>query len=101
MRRRETGGSARNVAGGGGQGFDGDRGARFGGTLPEVFDSGDNAFISLKLSGGAASGYDRGSQGHFDVVVKDGLVQVYDHAEAAWFAYDMQDPDAAHGYHRG
>ncbi|PNU02985.1 hypothetical protein [Novosphingobium guangzhouense] len=86
------------------QGRDGDRGARFGGTLPEIFDATDKAFISLEIEGEgdarSARGYDRGSSTFFTAQVRDGVVQVYDHTANAWFAYDVQDPDAASSYLR-
>ncbi len=87
------------------QGFDGDRAARFGGTLPELYDEGDKAFVSLEIEGdkafvsleidGAkAQGYDRGSSSSYAVQVAAGLVQLYDHGLSAWFAFDVQDTDA-------
>ncbi|MFC3213965.1 MULTISPECIES: hypothetical protein [Novosphingobium] len=82
------------------QGIDGDRGAKFGGTLPEIFDAVDKAFISLEEDGQGVRGYDRGSATFYTARVADGLVQVYDHGADAWFAYDVQDPDAVSGYHR-
>ncbi|MBU6267750.1 MAG: hypothetical protein KGN34_09430 [Sphingomonadales bacterium] len=82
------------------QGYDGDRAARFGGTLPEVHDEGDRAFVAFEVSGSKVTGFDRGSSTHFEAVVADGMVQVYDHAEQAWFAYDLQDGQAGQGYYR-
>lgn len=35
------------------------------------------------------SGYDRGSSSHFTAEVGERVVQLYDHAEGAWFAYDV------------
>lgn len=83
------------------QGFDGDRAAKFGGTLPEIYDEGDKSFISFEIEGAKVQGYDRGSQCAFSANVSDGLVQVYDSSAGAWFAYDVQDPDSAQSYHRG
>ncbi|WP_185997991.1 hypothetical protein [Novosphingobium lindaniclasticum] len=83
------------------QGFDGDRGAKFGGTLPEIRDAADGAFISFEVEGAKVRGFDRGSSQFYEAQVADGLVQVYDHGSAAWFAYDVQDADAAQSYHRG
>lgn len=82
------------------QGVDGDRPAKFGGTLPEIFDAGDKTYISFALDGAKAKGYDRGSSSFYDAQVTDGLVQVYDHGADAWFAYDIQDADAPQSYHR-
>jgi len=72
------------------QGYDGDRNARFGGTLPEIRDATSGAQVHMAIQGATASGYDRGSSGHFTVEVAERVVQLYDHVEAAWFAYDVQ-----------
>lgn len=72
------------------QGFDGDREAKFGGTLPELYDGGDEAFFSLAIDGVTAQGYDRSSSSHYSLNVTDRLVQLYDHELAAWFAFSIQ-----------
>jgi hypothetical protein len=72
------------------QGFDGDRSARFGGTLPELYDAGDKAFISLEIDGMTARGYDRSSSSPYSITVTDQLVQTYDHSQSTWFAFDIQ-----------
>jgi hypothetical protein len=72
------------------QGADGDRSVRFGGTLPEIFDAGDNIFVSLQVEGSKARAYDRGSQEHCAVEVAGTVVNVYDYAAAAWFAFEPQ-----------
>lgn len=82
------------------RGFDGERGVRFGGRLPELYDAGDEAYVTIQIDGTKASGHDRGTASGYSAEVKDGLVQLYDHAASAWFAYDIQDPDAAQNYHR-
>lgn len=82
------------------QGFDGDRGAKFSGTLPELYDAGDRTFVAFELDGTKVRGYDRGSSTAYEAQVTDGLVQVYDHGQSAWFAYDVQDADALQSYHR-
>ncbi|MDF2638252.1 MAG: hypothetical protein K0R64_1236 [Novosphingobium lindaniclasticum] len=82
------------------QGFDGERGSRFSGTLPEIHDAGDAAHISFEIDGKTAKGYDRASSTFYEARVGEGLVQVFDHAENAWFAYDIQDGEAAQSYHR-
>ena len=81
---------AAEVRGGRLMGFDGDRSARFSGTLPELYDSGDDAFVSLELDGASARGYDRGSSSHYELTVADQMVQLYDHAAGAWFAFSIQ-----------
>lgn len=70
--------------------YDGDRSARFGGTLPELYDAGDKAFVSLEIDGTSARGYDRGSSNHFSVTVTERMVQLYDHGPGVWFAFSIQ-----------
>lgn len=82
------------------QGFDGERGASFGGTLPELYDGADKNFVSFAIDGANVQGYDRGSSTAYTAHHADGLVQVYDHSQSVWFAYDVQDADAAQSYHR-
>ena len=72
------------------QGFDGDRSAKFGGTLPELYDAGDDAFVSLEIDGVTAQGYDRRSSSHYSLTVTDEVVQIHDHAAGAWFAFSIQ-----------
>lgn len=72
------------------QGLDGDRSARFGGVLPELYDHGDKAFVSLDVDGPTVRGYDRGSGSAYVAQVSDRLVQLYDHGENAWFAFDVR-----------
>ena len=74
------------------QGIDGNRGAEFGGTLPELYDAGDEGFVSLEIDGAKARGFDRGSSGHYSLEVGEGFVQLYDHAEGAWFAFGVKAP---------
>jgi len=82
------------------QGFDGDRAVRLGGTLPELYDAGDRTFVSFKIEGTKAKGYDRRTSSFYEAHVIDDVVQLYDHSQNAWFAYDVQDPEAAQSYHR-
>lgn len=72
------------------QGFDGDRAARFGGTLPELYDFADQTFVSLEIEGAKAQGYDRGSAGAFSAQVTEARVQFYDHAAGEWHTFDIQ-----------
>jgi hypothetical protein len=76
------------------QAFDGERGTKFGGSLPELFDEGDQAFVSLEIDGMTARGYDRGSAGAYLANVTDRLVQLYDYGQSAWFAFDVQSVEA-------
>ena len=82
------------------QGFDGERASKFGGTLPEIFDDGEQAFVSFERDGARVKGFDRASGSAFDAQVTDDLVQVYDHSQGAWFAYDVQDAGSPQSYHR-
>ena len=82
------------------QGHDGERGVAFGGTVPELYDAGDKAFVSFEVDGAQAKGYDRATSSFYTAEVRDGVVQVYDHEHGAWFAYDIQDADADRSFHR-
>jgi hypothetical protein len=82
------------------QGYDGDRAVKFGGKLPEIRIGTDKSLVSFEVNGATVKGYDRGTSSFFTANVTDGVVQVFDHAEGAWFAYDVQDADAASSYHR-
>jgi len=72
------------------QGMDAVRGVRFGGTLPDLYDEGDQAFISLEADGATARGYDRGSASFYEARISDRTIQLYDHEKAAWFAFEAQ-----------
>ena len=73
------------------QAIDGDRSVTFGGTLPEIRNGADNTFVSLVVEGARASGYDRGSQGHYVADVSDRLIQLFDYNANAWFAYGTRN----------
>jgi len=81
---------AADTRGGRLQGFDGDRSAKFSGTISELYDAGDDAFVSLEIDGLTAKGYDRRSSSHYSLTITDQVVQLYDHAEEAWFAFSIQ-----------
>jgi hypothetical protein len=72
------------------QGYDGDRGTQFGGALPELYDVGEQAFVSLEINGTKATGYDRRSSNAYAAQVSEGRVQLYDYGQGAWFAFDIQ-----------
>lgn len=72
------------------QGFDGDRSAKFSGALPELYDAGDDAFISLEIDGVTARGYDRRSSSHYSLTTTDEVVQLYDHTAESWFTFSIQ-----------
>lgn len=72
------------------QGYDGDRAAKFGGALPELFDGGDKSYLSLEIDGLTAKGYDRGSSTHYALKITDQIVQLYDHGHSEWFSFSIQ-----------
>ena len=72
------------------QGIDGDRNIRFGGTLPEIYDAGEQTFVSLEVDGFKATGYDRSSLSFYTATVTGQLVQLYDYGHAAWFDFEAQ-----------
>ena len=82
------------------QGFDGERGVKFCGTLPELYDAGDKAFVSFAVDGTKVQGYDRGSSVFYTAQVTDAVVQVFDHSQNTWFAYDIQNAQSANSYYR-
>jgi len=72
------------------QGVDGDRSIKFGGKLPELRNGADDTFISMEIEGATARGYDRGSSSHYSLTAQGEVIQIYDHADEAWFAYSIQ-----------
>ncbi|WP_343528292.1 hypothetical protein [Sphingomonas sp.] len=72
------------------QGFDGDRGVKFGGTLPELTETGAGASIHMDVAGDETRGYDRSTSSHFTCRIAEDLVQLYDHADGAWFTFGVQ-----------
>lgn len=71
------------------QGYDGDRSVRFGGAATELYDAGDEAFMSIEIDGATAQGYDRHSSSAYSLTVTSEMVQLYDHAAEAWFAFSI------------
>lgn len=82
------------------QAHDGDRDLHFGGTLPDIRDQNGQPLLALTLEGHSLRAYDRTANAFYEARVSDGLVQVFDHAAGAWFAYDVQNADAPNRYHR-
>ena len=72
------------------QAYDGDRAAKIGGTLPEIYDGGDKTYVTLEINGLTAQGYDRGSSGHYSLTLTDQIVQLYDHSQSTWFSFSIQ-----------
>jgi hypothetical protein len=71
------------------QGVDGERSAKFGGMLPEIYDNADKTFLSLEVDGAKARGYDRGSAGFYAADVTERAVQVFDYSQDTWFSFDV------------
>ena len=90
------------------QAFDGDRAAAISGALPELFNAGDQSYIAFELTGDPVRdgvrkkvrGHDRHSNSDFEARAVDDALQLYDYAEGAWFAFDIQNPDAAKSFYR-
>jgi hypothetical protein len=72
------------------QAYDGERDAHFGGDLPDLYDRGDKAFVSLEKDGATVRGYDRATGTFYTANVAEQVVQFYDHGERAWFAFTVQ-----------
>lgn len=72
------------------QARDGERSVDFGGTLPDLYDQGDKAFVSLERDGATVRGYDRGSATFYDARAAGDVVQIYDHGTNGWFAFTVQ-----------
>jgi hypothetical protein len=72
------------------QARDGERGSDFGGTLPDLYDHGDRAFVSLERDGAKVRGYDRGSDTFYEAQAEGEVVQLYDHGASGWFAFTVQ-----------
>ncbi|WP_322966291.1 hypothetical protein [Sphingomonas fuzhouensis] len=72
------------------QGFDGDRNAKFGGSLPELRDTGADTSIYMQIDDDGAQGFDRSTSSHFTIKIAENLVQLYDHSEATWFTFTVE-----------
>lgn len=82
------------------RGLDGERGVKFGGDLPELYDAGDMTYVSLKVDCETIRGHDRRSACDFSAHVNGALVQLYDYAASTWFTYDIQGPESGKSYYR-
>ena len=58
--------------------------------MPELRDTGEGVSLHIEIKDDAVRGYDRSSAGHFSAKMTERLVQLYDHAEGAWFSFDVQ-----------
>ena len=77
------------------QAYDGERSAYFGGALPDLYDQGDQAFVSLVIDGATARGYDRGGADFYEIAVTNRQIDFYDHGESVWFTFHVQIADEA------
>jgi hypothetical protein len=69
--------------------YDHDRGCHFSATLPNLYDYGRSAHVSLKINGAEFKGYDYGDGHHFSGAVKGSAVSVYDSGESTHFNYGL------------
>jgi hypothetical protein len=67
--------------------LDGDMGARVTRFGPDLYHYGLWQYVSLTVTDRSFSGYDHGAKCHFEGVIKDWTVQLYDHGEARYFDY--------------
>ena len=63
--------------------------ARFG---PDLYHYGFWQYISLTVNADSFSGYDHGSNCHFEGVVKGVTLQLYDHGEGRYYEYGLVPP---------
>ncbi len=56
----------------------------------ELQDTGAGTSIHMEIVEGEARGYDRSSAGHFTTRVTEQRVQLFDHAEGAWFTFEVE-----------
>jgi len=67
--------------------LDYDMGARVTRFGPDLYHYGHWQYVSLTVGEKSFSGYDHEAKCHFDGVVKDTTVQLYDHGESRYFDY--------------
>lgn len=67
--------------------LDGDMGARVTRFGPDLYHYGLWQYVTLTVADKSFSGYDHASKCHFEGVIKDWIVQLYDHGEARYFDY--------------
>lgn len=69
--------------------YDYDRGCHFSGTLPQLYDYGTSAHVSIQVNGTQLTGYDYGSGHHFSGTVNGSSISIYDHGESQHFSYSL------------
>jgi hypothetical protein len=69
--------------------FDYERGCHFSGSLPNLYDYGRSAHVSLQIDGNSFSGFDYGDSHHFSGTVNGNSVSLYDYGEGRYFSYSV------------
>lgn len=69
--------------------YDYDRGCHFSGALPQLYDYGISAHVSLEIYGTQFKGYDYGSGHHYTGTVNGSSVSIYDYGESQHFNYNL------------
>ncbi|WP_063897285.1 hypothetical protein [Caballeronia zhejiangensis] len=70
--------------------YDHERGCHFSGTLPQVYDYGTGAHVSIEINGSNFSGYDFGAGHHFNGTVNGANVQLYDFDASEYFNFQLR-----------
>ena len=71
--------------------FDHDASVRIAGSGSKLYHYGLWSYIELNIGAEKFSGFDYGSKTHFEGVIKDNLVRLYDHAEQRYFEYASEN----------
>jgi hypothetical protein len=69
--------------------YDYDRGCHFSGTLPQLYDYGMSAHVSIEINGTQFKGYDYGAGHHFSGTVNGSSISIYDYGESRHFKYSL------------
>lgn len=69
--------------------YDYDRGCHFSGTLPQLYDYGTGAHVSIEMNGNQFTGYDYGAGHHFSGSVSGSSISIYDYGESQYFNYSL------------
>jgi hypothetical protein len=69
--------------------YDYERKCYVSGMLPNLFDYGSGAPVSVEVSGQNFSGYDYSTKHHFSGSVSGNSVSLYDHGESKYFRYTV------------
>jgi hypothetical protein len=69
--------------------YDHERSCPFSGTLPNLYDYGTKAHLTLTIKGNSFDGYDYGGKHHFSGSVSGSSVSIYDYGEERHFSYSL------------